>query len=322
MKLCLGLLLVACVCESLCAQVAEPSNYRGWRTLRLFNGLVELQVVPEIGGRVIQNRRRRIRPKLWMPGNRRHCSRRGKKNTMIFRHAAPILFLLLPCGLPAAETVIRPAIIPVEEGSIQNAGSGTEIWRGGPDNGESRLVKYAVRVSDYSVNSMIRISWCDYETKEGQYLFAKLDEHFEHCIRYGQKLNIGCFVTSGNHGLTIDDGLCAYPAYVHEALQNSQQKDVKYTPSRGRITRWEPNFENDYFFERYDALLAAFAEYLEGSLTIDTPGYRPCRLRGLAQYRSDTDLRPVATPLRHQGRRRQGDLDRQFDPRLANRLSR
>lgn len=50
----LGLLLVACVCESLCAQTAEPSNYRGWRTLKLSNGLVELQVVPEIGGRVIQ----------------------------------------------------------------------------------------------------------------------------------------------------------------------------------------------------------------------------------------------------------------------------
>ncbi len=53
-RLCLGLLLVACVCKSLCAQVAEPSNYRGWRTLRLSNGLVELQVVPDIGGRVIQ----------------------------------------------------------------------------------------------------------------------------------------------------------------------------------------------------------------------------------------------------------------------------
>jgi len=189
--------------------------------------------------------------------------------TMIPRHASPILLLLLSCGLPAAETVIRPEIIPVEEGSIQNAGSGTEIWRGGPGNGESRLVKYAVRVSDYSVNSMIRISWCDHETKEGEYLFAKLDEHFEHCIRYGQKLDIGCFVTSVNHGLKIDDGLCAYPAYVHEALQNSDQKDVKYTSSRGSITRWEPNFENDYFFERYDAILAAFAEYLEGSLTIE-----------------------------------------------------
>ncbi len=53
-KLYLGLLLVACVCKSLCAQTAEPSSYRGWRTLRLSNGLIELQVVPEIGGRVIQ----------------------------------------------------------------------------------------------------------------------------------------------------------------------------------------------------------------------------------------------------------------------------
>ena len=32
----------------------NPSSYRGWKTVRLGNGLVELQVLPEIGGRVIQ----------------------------------------------------------------------------------------------------------------------------------------------------------------------------------------------------------------------------------------------------------------------------
>lgn len=43
--------------------VAEPSkpcagtsSYKGWNSLRLANNLVELQVVPEIGGRVIQYR--------------------------------------------------------------------------------------------------------------------------------------------------------------------------------------------------------------------------------------------------------------------------
>ena len=53
-KLCLGLLLAAFLCENLSAQVAQPSNYRGWNTLELSNGLVKLQVAPEIGGRVIQ----------------------------------------------------------------------------------------------------------------------------------------------------------------------------------------------------------------------------------------------------------------------------
>ena len=185
------------------------------------------------------------------------------------RIISPLLLLLVPCALLGAETVTQPEIITVGEGAIQNAGSGTEIWRGGPSNGEARLVKYAVRVSDYSTNSMIRVSWADYETGEGEYLFAKMDKNFEHCIQYGQKLDIGCFVTSDNHGHKIDDGLCAYPTYVHEALQNSQQKDTKYTSSRGSITRWEPNFENPYFFQRYDALLGAFAKYLEGSQTFE-----------------------------------------------------
>lgn len=185
------------------------------------------------------------------------------------------LLLLLAGTLPlplfgdetSGSTTIRPEIIGVEEGAIQNAGSGTEIWNGGPDNGESRLVKTAVRVSDYAVNSMIRIKWSDYEIEKGKYLFDKLDKHFEYCIQYHQKLNIGCFVTSTNSGITIDGGLCAYPVYVHEALQSSEQKDIKYTTSRGNITRWEPNFESPFFFERYDALLAAFAAYLEGSHT-------------------------------------------------------
>ncbi|MDX9978890.1 MAG: right-handed parallel beta-helix repeat-containing protein, partial [Lentisphaeria bacterium] len=159
---------------------------------------------------------------------------------------------------------VRPEIIGVEQGAIQNAGSGAEIWRGGPSNGNAELVNYAARVSDYSVNSMIRIRWCDYEEREGEYHFGALDQHFAYCLQYGQRLNVACFLTSSNAGNMIDGALCAYPEYVHAALQASEQKDTKYTYSDGKTTRWEPNFENTYFFERYDALLAAFAEYLEG----------------------------------------------------------
>jgi len=187
--------------------------------------------------------------------------------------SALVFLSLLPCVLfaddPVVRVHVRPDIIGVDEGAIQNAGCGTEIWRGGPHNGETRLVRTAVRVSDYSVNAMIRVNWSDYERREAEYLFARMDKHFEYCIQYGQKLNIGCFVTSSNHGITIGGGLCAYPAYVHEALQRSDRKDVKYTTSRGNITRWEPNFENPYFFERYDALLRAFAKYLDGSQTFE-----------------------------------------------------
>ncbi|MBN2308693.1 MAG: hypothetical protein JXR94_06955 [Candidatus Hydrogenedentes bacterium] len=199
----------------------------------------------------------------------------------------PLLLLvaLAPCALAADEgntwVRVHPDVIGIDEGAIQNAGTGTEIWRGGPDNGEERLVVFAQRVSEYSVNSMIRVNWADYERGEGEYLFADMDKHFEYCVQYGQKLNIGCFVTSANHGLTIDDGLCAYPAYVHEALQRSEQKDTKYTSSRGGITRWEPNFENPYFFERYDALLKAFAEYLDGAQTC---GGRSIQRKKLVRY--------------------------------------
>ena len=164
---------------------------------------------------------------------------------------------------------VTPAIIPASVGAIQNAGAGTEVWHGGEKDGVTQLVNYAVRVSDYSVNSMVRINWASFEGKKGEYFFEKLDKNFEYCIKYGQKLTIGCFLTSDNWGIKIDDAICAYPAYVHEALQKSGKKDIKYEAKSHKRTRWEPNFENPYFIERYDALLKAFAEYLEKPITVD-----------------------------------------------------
>jgi hypothetical protein len=86
---------------------------------------------------------------------------------------------------------------------------GTEIWQGGRGNGESRLVKYAVRVSDYAVNSMIRVNWADYEPTQGKYNFQQMDKHFASCIQHRQKLNIGCFMTSAGGGPTIDGAQCS-----------------------------------------------------------------------------------------------------------------
>jgi len=165
---------------------------------------------------------------------------------------------------------IKSEIIGVEQGAIQNAGAGTEIWNGGPGNGVAQLVRYAVRVSDYSVNSMIRVGWADCETTESKYTFEKLDKHFAYCLQYGQKLNIGCFVTSAVGGSVIAGARCSYPAYVHEAMQASPQKDVVAKSFWDKKDRWEPNFENRYFFERYDALLKAFAQYLEQPQTLGT----------------------------------------------------
>jgi hypothetical protein len=185
-------------------------------------------------------------------------------------------WLLAFCALfgeePGKTTrVVTPEVIPVEQGAIQNAGAGTEIWHGGPGNGVTQLVRYAVRVSDYSANAMIRVGWDAYETQEGEYHFEKMDKHFALGLQYGQKFNIGCFVTS-NAGTRqkIDGAFCCYPAYVHEALQKSDQKDTINTLWLNKSDHWEPNFENPYFFERYDALLKAFADYLEKPITVGT----------------------------------------------------
>ncbi|HPA17061.1 MAG TPA: hypothetical protein PLU30_04890 [Verrucomicrobiae bacterium] len=167
-------------------------------------------------------------------------------------------------GKPTETAAFRPKVIGVEQGAIQNAGAGTEIWNGGPSDGVTNLVRYAVRVSDHSANAMIRVGWDAYETREGEYHFEKMDRHFELCLKHGQKLNIGCFVTS-NAGTRqkIDGAFCCYPAYVHEAMQRSGHKDTVNTLWLNKTDHWEPNFENPYFVERYEALLKAFAAYLE-----------------------------------------------------------
>ena len=90
---------------------------------------------------------------------------------------------------------------------------GTEIWRGGPYDGVTNLIRYAVRVSDYSVNSMIRPAWDAFETQQGVYHFEKMDKLFEYGIQYGQKVNLACFVTScAGTKQKIDDAFCCYPA--------------------------------------------------------------------------------------------------------------
>lgn len=166
--------------------------------------------------------------------------------------------------------VFRPEAISAEDGAIQNAGCGTEIWDGGPADGVTNVVRYAVRVSPHSANAMIRVGWDAYETRLGEYHFEKMDATFERCLKFGQKLNIGCFVTS-NAGTKqkIDGAFCCYPAYVHEAMQRSGQKDGVNELWLSKQKHWEPNFENPYFFERYDALLQAFAAYLERPVTVD-----------------------------------------------------
>lgn len=175
---------------------------------------------------------------------------------------------LLRSGSQPATVRFTPHIIPVEAGAIQNAGAGTEIWNGGPDDGLTNLVRYAVRVSDHSANAMIRVGWDAYETREGDYHFEKMDRTFQLCLQHGQKLNIGCFVTS-NAGTKqkIDGAFCCYPAYVHEAMQRSAQKDTVNTLWLNKTAHWEPNFSNPYFAERYEALLQAFAAYLEQPVT-------------------------------------------------------
>jgi len=167
-------------------------------------------------------------------------------------------------------SVFRPEAIPVEDGAIQNAGCGTEIWNGGPGDGVTNLVRYAVRVSPYSANAMIRVGWDAYETRRGEYHFEKMDETFARCLKYGQKLNLACFVTSrAGSKQKIDGADCCYPAYVHEAMQRSDHKDVIHVLWLNGQKSWEPNFESDTFFERYDALLQAFAAYLELPITSD-----------------------------------------------------
>ena len=185
-----------------------------------------------------------------------------------------LLILISSCGksdeFGGSKKTSFEMILP-EAGAIQNAGAGNEIWRGGPNNGETRLINFAVKVSEFAVNTMIRINWVDYEPTKGDYRFDKMNQYFDNCVKYNQKIDIACFSTSYIGSNTLSDGvLCSYPEYVHQAMQESGKKDIKFTSSYsfapGKVT-WEPNFESDYFYERYNELLKAFSAYLKTTIT-------------------------------------------------------
>lgn len=192
-----------------------------------------------------------------------------------------LFFLLFFCSsFSTGSELNRERVIPVEAGAIQNAGIGTEIWNGGPSAGCDFLVRYAVQLRPYALNSMIRVSWSDYEEEEGVYLFEKkMDPYFQTALQYGQKLNLAVFMCDLpvydrkiQVDLTRPDEEIAgmqYPLYVHKAMQKSEQKDRTDRRLPNDLPRWVPNYKNDYFFQRYDALLKAFAEYLEGKITFE-----------------------------------------------------
>ncbi len=202
---------------------------------------------------------------------------------MNFKSGLRVLFILtiLSTGrfLYSAE-LTQARIIPIEEGAIQNAGIGTEIWTGGPSAGYSFLVKYAVQLREYALNSMIRVCWSDYEEEEGVYLFEqKMDPFFKTALQYGQKLNVGVFMCDLpvydrkiDVDLTRPDEEIAtmkYPRYVHEAMQKSLDKDRTHRQKPTDLPRWVPNYKNDFFFQRYEALLKAFAEYLDHEISYE-----------------------------------------------------
>lgn len=185
----------------------------------------------------------------------------------------PLLFILISsCGksdeFGEPNKTSFEVILP-EAGAIQNAGAGNEIWNGGASNGETRLIDFSVKVSDFAVNSMIRLTWKDYESAQGVYHFDKMDKYFDNCVKYNQKVNLAVFVTSNSYLETriVDGALCSYPEYVHNAMQASSFKDVKFSYPGKNKECWEPNFQSDYFYERYDALLKAFSDYLKTPVT-------------------------------------------------------
>lgn len=174
-----------------------------------------------------------------------------------------------------------PELIPLSEGMIQNAGSGTEIWNGGESDGLQEIVKTAVRVSPFSCNAMVRLSWAEFEKEEGHYDFSRMDASFRNALKCGQKLNLAVFMTSGVRSFSVNGAFCAYPEYLHRQMQAGAQPDRKFTIPYGSFTQWEPDFQNDLFFERYDALLGAFAQFLEGSVTV---GERTVTRRKLVRF--------------------------------------
>lgn len=126
---------------------------------------------------------------------------------------------------------------------------------------------------EYAPMRYMRYCWCQLEDNEGNYLFDEvLEPVLKNCVDNHQRFTIGLLINSYSikgvyAGYTKDpDGSIrkyTVPKYIFDKIQHSEHpmiKDDQYAKW------WSANMDSPYLYERYEAFVRAFNNWLEGNI--------------------------------------------------------
>jgi len=133
-----------------------------------------------------------------------------------------------------------------------------------------------------------RFQWTQFETTvQGAYNWTKFDDYVKEAIDHNWKFSFGVMAflpfnpEQGDE--EYDDGFASYPSYLHELMQGETNPDWQ-TNTVGPCTSgcsgmaWVPNWNSEYFLNRWGALNRAIAHH------IDTSSYKGVPYANVIQY--------------------------------------
>ena len=155
--------------------------------------------------------------------------------------------------------------IPYDSPDIVSPGRGAGQWHNG-----SEAINYPGKDSvETAMDVYYRFTWNLLEDSvQGQYNWKYFDGLIQDAIDKGQKLSFGIMTCYGDEAMGVtryDDGLSAYPLYLHRLMQ-AMPKDEQDWLSADSV--WIPNWNSPYYLDRLRALHEAlYAHIISSSYT-------------------------------------------------------
>jgi hypothetical protein len=191
---------------------------------------------------------------------------------------------------------------------IRAPGRGGESWHGDDD---VDIPKAGAPEQALDVYYRSNFTWSRFEPSQGAYDFSEIENQIQQAIDQRQKFSFGVmtvFPGDGGPSPTDHGAGMTYPAYLHSLMQNAND------PKNHGATDWNcasagwwlPNYNSDYYLDRFDALNAALnnllmtgsyhgVQYKDVIGTIDVRGFGPWGEWHHAYFISDAS-QPDGTP--------------------------
>ena len=175
------------------------------------------------------------------------------------------------------------SVIPYSSADYIKALAGIEAW-----HNDSSYIDYPTQGGNQQAQDVYwrsGLSWNILEPTQGNYVWTTFDQKMNDAISKGQKMGFNImtlhpgdtfFGTSMSgydekSGTTRSSWSC-YPAYVHTSMQNAGAGQRDWVSTLNGTNNWIPNWNNETFLSRAEALLNALAAHCNTTYATDNRG--------------------------------------------------